>query len=153
MKKILYLSFVCICLFLTGCSSSDDGENLDSGGGNGNGSVTEANIVGDWAFDQIKENPSDVLHDYVHEGLECGLDHLSFSEGSTVNTGKEVYYSYNDECYEDVHNFEWSLSGNTLTIRQTPFKVVQYSASSLKLEEPSYGEFGGEILVLKKIQL
>ena len=122
MKKIYYFlmaTFVAVCM-CAACSSGDepinDG-NSDNGGNGGNdvenGSTTAASIVGTWKcvkcegyeiYDGEKDEWEDVYGNDEYLEITFNAD----------GTGREIY---GEGDYEYTDKFNWTLSGNKLSVK------------------------------------
>jgi hypothetical protein len=119
MKKIKFLGAFAFLLFLTACSSNDDGAS------------TSGNIVGKWNFSKFIINGTTEL--YLHE-CAAQKDHTEFFAN---NTGTDTYYNNCDDSYTDTYLYQ--KEGNTLTMAHEDeypitLEILELTSSTLRVK-------------------
>lgn len=119
MKKIKFLGAFAFLLFLTACSSNDDGAS------------TSGNIIGKWNFSKYIINGRTEL--YVHP-CATQKDNTEFLAN---NTGIDTYYSRCDNPFTDT--FSYAKEGNTLSLAHEDddtqtMEIIELTSTTLRLK-------------------
>lgn len=130
MKKLAYLSALCLFLFSTSCNSDDDdNQQMDQI------IVTSDLIVGKWYFVDIVVNGLSIPYD-DHE--DCGKDYLDFKDNGTL-WQIDVW-----DCEEDAEQIAtYSISDGNLFIEGELIDVLALSSNILSIKaEEDYDDDG-----------
>jgi hypothetical protein len=130
MKKLAYLSALCLFLFSTSCNSDDDdNQQMDQI------IVTSDLIVGKWYFVDIVVNGLSIPYD-DHE--DCGKDYIEFKDNGTL-WQIDVW-----DCEEDAEQIAtYSISDGNLFIEGELIDVLALSSNILSIKaEEDYDDDG-----------
>lgn len=136
MKKISLLSLAILSSFAISCSSDD-------------GPSTSGDLIGKWYFKEYRVFGQTIPYD-DHEA--CGKDYIQFNaDGTGANV--DVW-----DCAEDVASFDYTRSGNNLTITSDgasdTVQITELTSARLKIKTTSdFNDDGNDetvIIVLTK---
>ena len=136
MKRISLLTLAILSSFVISCSSDD-------------GPSTSGELTGKWYFKEYRVFGQTIPYD-DHE--ECGKDYLQFNaDGTGANV--DVW-----DCVEDVASFEYTRSGNNLTITSDGVtdvvQITELTSTKLRVKTTSDFDDDGDdetvIIVLTK---
>ena len=126
MKKFSLLFALVITLFISSCSSDD----------NGNQDNTQL-IVGKWEFFQVSETTdgSEQLEAYEHYA-NCGKDNIEFFGNGTF---EDNYFEFSSsQCHSYSETGTWSINGNTMTTSygngDSTLQIITLDQSVLKVK-------------------
>ncbi len=136
MKKLNLLSLAVLSSFAISCSSDD-------------GPSTSGDLIGKWYFKEYRVFGQTIPYD-DHEA--CGKDYIQFNaDGTGANV--DVW-----DCAEDVASFDYTRSGNNLTITSDgasdTVQITELTSARLKIKTTSdFNDDGNDetvIIVLTK---